>query len=304
VPGNLGGRVQGGRIAGIILADGAAEGGYSFVAPGTIGRIAGRVYVDLYRDGVYGPGDLGVATIRVIIAGVDDRGASVKLATTTAADGSFSFEGLRPGIYTLREVLPRFFRDQGTVAGTSGGKAHVARIGDISLAAEAIASGYNFGTLPRASCNLYPLIVRPGGAGHARSPSHPSCEGLAQGSDEPPIRARIGPNLARDAATVGLSRGDRPRNDHDQAPPEGPSQATPDGSAMTGTRPDPFSLSGRSLSGIPTPSGCVGIPRESTASPSIRRGGFSWTRWPLGVPRPDRDRPRGEPHTEVSQPRT
>ena len=41
----------------------------------TTGRLSGFVYLDRNRNGVYDAGrDFGIATIRVILTGVDDRG--------------------------------------------------------------------------------------------------------------------------------------------------------------------------------------------------------------------------------------
>src|SRR5206468_1661897 len=93
--GLLGGIVRGSRIEGIVVENGASGGGYSFAAPSTFGRIAGRVFLDLYHDHAFGPGDFGVATIRIVLTGVDDHGVAVHLTTTTASDGSFAFEQLR-----------------------------------------------------------------------------------------------------------------------------------------------------------------------------------------------------------------
>ena len=49
----------------------------------------------------------GIATIRVILTGVDDRGMAVQVVTTTDAAGAYLFEGLRPGSYSVRDGSKR-----------------------------------------------------------------------------------------------------------------------------------------------------------------------------------------------------
>lgn len=193
--GESGGQVLGGRISNIVLADGEVGGGYTFVAPAASGRIAGNVYLDLFHDGIRGLGDYGLATIRVILTGTDDRGVTITRVTSTASDGSFLFEGLRPGTYSLREVLPAPFRPVGTSIGSAGGtSARLDLIRGITLAAGATATGYNLATLPKPSCVLSPLVVRPG---HFAGSQGPKQAAITKAVPRGPLVHRYVPELNR-----------------------------------------------------------------------------------------------------------
>lgn len=135
----------------------------------TTGRVTGVVYLDRRRNGVYDVGrDLGVASVQVILTGVDEGGRSVRLATITAADGSFAFDGVRPGTYSLVEQAPsRYFRSARTAVGTLGGVAvrGGAQVDRIVVSPGSTGSGYAFGTVPYVNCRMNLLM----GRGEARA---------------------------------------------------------------------------------------------------------------------------------------
>ena len=65
---------------------------------------SGLVFFDLNNNGLQDlPGDQGIAGVDIRLTGTDDLGNAVDLSLTTNADGSFKFENLRPGSYTLIE---------------------------------------------------------------------------------------------------------------------------------------------------------------------------------------------------------
>jgi hypothetical protein len=64
------------------------------------GSIGDTVWADDDRDGVQGD-EPGVADLRLVLTGVDDRGADVERETSTDEEGHYSFDGLRPGTYLL-----------------------------------------------------------------------------------------------------------------------------------------------------------------------------------------------------------
>ena len=81
---------------------------------------AGYVYNDVNNDGVRGAGEAGIAGAKVTLTGTNDLGAGVSVTTTTAADGSYSFAGLRPGTYTITETSPAGYTDGKDTQGTPG----------------------------------------------------------------------------------------------------------------------------------------------------------------------------------------
>ncbi|MFD0783694.1 SdrD B-like domain-containing protein, partial [Micromonospora azadirachtae] len=63
--------------------------------------ISGRTWNDVSGDGVRQPTEPAVAGFPVALAGTNDLGTPVDRSTTTAADGTYSFTGLRAGSYTV-----------------------------------------------------------------------------------------------------------------------------------------------------------------------------------------------------------
>ncbi|WP_054145564.1 SdrD B-like domain-containing protein [Frigoribacterium sp. RIT-PI-h] len=64
------------------------------------GSIGDQVWADVDGDGLQGD-EPGVADLRLVLTGVDDRGDDVDRETTTDAEGRYTFEALRPGTYLL-----------------------------------------------------------------------------------------------------------------------------------------------------------------------------------------------------------
>lgn len=86
----------------------AGLGGQDFRV--TTASVSGVVSRDP-ADGVNGPGIAGIAGAVVTLTGTDDSGQTITRTTTTAADGSYRFSGLRGGGYTLTETLAAGSRD-------------------------------------------------------------------------------------------------------------------------------------------------------------------------------------------------
>ena len=66
--------------------------------------LAGYSYVDANGNGTFDAGETPLAGVSIALAGTDDLGNPVSQSATTAADGSYSFTGLRPGTYSLSET--------------------------------------------------------------------------------------------------------------------------------------------------------------------------------------------------------
>src|SRR5262249_24076432 len=83
--------------------------------------ISGRVFLDNNNDGS-DAGDPGLPSVTVTLTGVDDLGNTVTITATTAPDGTYSFDNLRPGVYTVVESQPAGFLDgKDTLGSVSGG---------------------------------------------------------------------------------------------------------------------------------------------------------------------------------------
>jgi protocatechuate 3,4-dioxygenase beta subunit len=83
--------------------------------------VSGFVYVDKNGTGNMDPGDPGIANVRITLTGTDVNGNNVSLTTTTQADGSYIFNTLVAGNYTITEVPPTGYLPGQQNIGTLGG---------------------------------------------------------------------------------------------------------------------------------------------------------------------------------------
>ena len=109
----------------------------------TPSSLAGSVYDDVNGNLVRDTGE-GLGNVTVTLTGTDDLGQAVNLTATTAADGSYKFEQLRPGNYSVTETQPAGLGDIGSRAGTAGGSTTPNVISAIALAQGTAATGYDF----------------------------------------------------------------------------------------------------------------------------------------------------------------
>jgi hypothetical protein len=95
-----------------------------------------------------------LAACTVTLTGTDVNGVSVTLTTLTLADGSYRFENLLTGTYTISETQPPIYSDGsdsvGTIGGTPVGSLSNDVIDTIALPAGADGINYNFGELADA----------------------------------------------------------------------------------------------------------------------------------------------------------
>jgi uncharacterized protein (DUF2141 family) len=156
------------RFMGIDLTkSAAASGGFNF---GEVhgGVLSGVVFRDLNNDGVQAAtGEPGIAGVTVHLTGTDSQGNPVNKTITTGTDGSYTFDNLKAGTYSVQEVQPKGFADGVNKAGTSGGTVTNDKIADIQFAAGATATGYTFAELPRPDLSLSQspgiATINPGG---------------------------------------------------------------------------------------------------------------------------------------------
>jgi large repetitive protein len=140
-PGTVNGRTVPGSINGVATGSATAPG----ITPSSISAItlgvnqnasgnhfgelpaagvSGRVYADNNNNGQVDAGETGLAGVTIVLTGTDDLGNPVNLSVLTAADGSYSFDNLRPGTYTLSQPTQPGGTVNGlTSAGSAGGSA-------------------------------------------------------------------------------------------------------------------------------------------------------------------------------------
>ena len=84
--------------------------------------LSGVVFSDFNNDGQVDFGEKGIAGVPITLAGTDDLGHSVNLSQTTDGAGTYVFQSLRPGSYTITETQqPAGYTPGIATVGTGGG---------------------------------------------------------------------------------------------------------------------------------------------------------------------------------------
>ncbi|RIK74662.1 MAG: hypothetical protein DCC68_22670 [Planctomycetota bacterium] len=109
---------------------------------------AGVVYVDFNNNGVLDAAEPGIGGVLMELCGKEDGGNSVHLTQVTAADGTYRFDQLWPGVYAVMEAQPSGYLDGQESLGTMGGTVGNDRFMNIVLGPGDIGEDYNFGELP------------------------------------------------------------------------------------------------------------------------------------------------------------
>ncbi len=149
------GAVAGDVISAIVVDGVNPTTGYLF-GEFTSASIVGVVFDDLDADGVLDDGEPGIEGVSVELSGSDIDAPITPVVTTTGPDGTFTFDGLRPGTYVLTETDPGGYLDGREIAGTAGGSVSNAAAGSNTISAIALdageeATGYAFGNVRAAS---------------------------------------------------------------------------------------------------------------------------------------------------------
>lgn len=143
--GTLGGTAQANRFSSIIVGPGALGADYNFawLKPASV---TGFVYADLNRNGLFDQGDRGIVSTWVLLTGTDDLGQTVRLVAWTSATGAYTFNNLRPGLYTLSHTaIPLGWRRSAVNIGSLGGIQSTDSTSSVPLGVGDFGRDYNFG---------------------------------------------------------------------------------------------------------------------------------------------------------------
>ncbi len=162
--GSQGGSSANDRLYDLRLSPGSngVDNNFGELAPASL---AGYVYVDGNDNGSKDLGEAGLAGVQITLGGNDYRGNPVTAATTTAADGSYSFRNLLPGTYSLTETQPPNYNDGRDAIGSQGGSTANDRFYNIALALGVNGVNNNFGEIAPAdlaiqkTANLGSVVV-------------------------------------------------------------------------------------------------------------------------------------------------
>lgn len=122
---------------------------FTEVAPASL---SGFVYNDQNNDGIKQndtlpsgqPREPGIGGVSVTLTGTNDIGQQVQQTTTTAADGSYKFDKLRPGTYSVQEQQPTGYASGKNSVGTLGGTASNDLFSNIVVNGGAVGQNYDF----------------------------------------------------------------------------------------------------------------------------------------------------------------
>ncbi|MCA9260002.1 MAG: DUF11 domain-containing protein, partial [Planctomycetales bacterium] len=106
--------------------------------------LSGFNWVDIDRDGTLDPSETPLPGVELTLTGTDYLGNPVSLTTTSLADGSYQFTGLRRGDYAVVQTQPSLFVDGDDYLGTLGGAITGANSYSVSLSPGDDAQDYNF----------------------------------------------------------------------------------------------------------------------------------------------------------------
>jgi hypothetical protein len=80
------------------------------------------VFFDDLQDGAFNEGDRGLGNISINLIGTDYLGNSINVTIPTQADGTYRFDNLRAGTYSIVAAQTDEFDDGDDIAGTLGGE--------------------------------------------------------------------------------------------------------------------------------------------------------------------------------------
>ncbi|MEI7867812.1 MAG: SdrD B-like domain-containing protein [Candidatus Methylumidiphilus sp.] len=148
--------VCGNDLINVTLAAGqtSADNNFGELLPASI---KGNVYYDANNDGSR-TGETGLGSVSITLTGTDDLNQAVSITKATNPDGSYSFDGLRPGTYQVAEEQPMDYLDGKDTIGSKGGIVANDQFSAIVLNAGDNSINNNFGEVKPASLSGYVYV--------------------------------------------------------------------------------------------------------------------------------------------------
>ena len=115
--------------------------------------LAGSVFVDGTNNGVHDANDVGIGLVKITLTGTDNSNHAVSLTTYTKSDGTYLFNNLAAGKYTIKETQPAGFTDGSDILGSLGGTLGNDQFSTITVAASANGTKYDFGEKTPGTAN-------------------------------------------------------------------------------------------------------------------------------------------------------
>lgn len=113
--------------------------------PSTLG---GKVFLDANNNGILDPGESPIYAALFTLSGTDSSGTPVTRTTTSATDGTYSFDNLAPGNYTIQQTQPQLLLDgKQSTGGLAGATISGENQFSIALQQGTTATSLNFGEL-------------------------------------------------------------------------------------------------------------------------------------------------------------
>ncbi len=112
---------------------------------GATAKLSGLAYLDTNNNGLVDVGETKLAGVTITLTGTANNGIIENRTTTTATDGSYDFNNLWSGSYTLTETQPTGYNDGLDSVGSLSGTLSNDVIANIVLGAGATGTDYNFG---------------------------------------------------------------------------------------------------------------------------------------------------------------
>ncbi len=107
--------------------------------------LAGFVYFDVDNDGQKDAGESPITGVTLTLTGTDVNSAAVNRTVVTGDDGSYKFDNLAPGNYTITETQPGILVDGKEQVGSQGGTSTTNDKIVVTVASGTNGTGNNFG---------------------------------------------------------------------------------------------------------------------------------------------------------------